>query len=42
MMDGLKGRYTGLDDHEFDSDYEEEDRFLPQYSEVAFVIIFDG
>lgn len=27
-------RYTGLDDQEFDSDYNEEDRFLPQYAEV--------
>ena len=30
--------YSGLDDNEFDSDFDEEDRFLPQYSDVRLVI----
>ena len=36
-MNWLCNRYTGLDDHEFDSDFDEEDRLLPQYAEVYLI-----
>lgn len=40
-------RYTGLDDNEFDSDFDEEDRLLPQYAEkkkkdVGFILTDEG
>lgn len=43
----LMRRYTGLDDNEFDSDFDEEDRLLPQYAEkkkkdVGFVLTDEG
>lgn len=43
----LMCRYTGLDDNEFDSDFDEEDRLLPQYAEkkkkdVGFVLTDEG